>query len=302
MKYNVNLTDKANSKIKYWVGKCDKEVSGFGITIYDSTKKEFVVTDVFLIEQTVGAAHTDISPEGMAKLMYNTRNEIGSLNFWWHSHVNMDVFWSGQDMETIMKLGSNGFIVASVFNKREEIRTAIAYVATSALNENKPETVFYDDVDTFVIRPELDKAFTDDLDRQFTELVKDEPMRIFPTQFHHNYGLFDEYDNIDLIATSNIIDASDGRMGIHPSMMDDVDKALSNAELNELCDPQQGAFGFGFFVEAKLLGLTAKTYKRILKSNNSHQMINIEDRLIKAEADNQISSMKNRLCKSESGM
>lgn len=308
MEYKVNLSNKADSKIKYWVNKASKEISGFGITEYDAATHEFTVTDVYLIEQTVGAAHTDISPEGMAKLLYKTRNEVGTLNFWWHSHVNMDVFWSGQDMDTILKLGGNGFIVASVFNKREEVRTAIAYVASSALNKNVPETVFYDDVSTFVTPPPLDADLVADLDKQFTDLVKDEPIRTFKQQNwppfdNRDVGRqfsqlgFDAWDNVDMIATSNIYDATKGMN--HEGYRMPENDGLTNDELKELLDPQHGAFGYGFFVEAKILGLTSKTYKRILKQNNYQQIMNLEDRLIKAEAANEITPMKNRLCKSE---
>lgn len=322
MNYSVNLSAKANDKIRFWVDKADKEVSGFGMVEYDDAKKEFTVTDAYLIEQTVGAAHTDISPEGMAKLMYATRLEKGHLGFWWHSHVKMDVFWSGTDMDTILKLGSNGWIVASVFNKKEEVRTAVAYVASSALNKNKPETIFYDDLTTYIVRPEMDKALSDELEKQYKELVKPEPTKIWPMGqgefmarngfgrrgeadlYAAERGMYTGYDEIDRIATGNIIDASNSRevRDYNEGYFDMQGEPLTEKELDQLCAKDGcGAFGFGFAVEAKILNLTHKTYRRILKGNNMSQILNLEDRLIKAEAEGNVKTVVSRLFKSESG-
>lgn len=60
----------------------------------------------------------------IAKAMYETRDDEGMFNFWWHSHVNMGVFWSGTDMDTIRQIGSQGFVVATVFNKKNEMLDA----------------------------------------------------------------------------------------------------------------------------------------------------------------------------------
>lgn len=43
------------------------------------------------------------------------------------SHVNMNVFWSSTDTETITSIGKNGLCAATVFNKKEEMRSAICY-------------------------------------------------------------------------------------------------------------------------------------------------------------------------------
>lgn len=310
--YNVNLSDLANMKIRYWVDKCDKEISGFGTTIYDATKKEFTVLDVFLIEQTVGMAHTDIDPAGLGKLMYKTRAMEGSLNFWWHSHVNMDVFWSGTDKATIMSLGGNGWIVASVFNKKEEVRSACAYVATSALNENKPETVFYDNLDTFILRPDMEKTLKDDLDDQFKTLVKEtfyspnyssNGYKPNTPPSYQNWSGYDERDNWDdysvraeHIAKGNIHDATKSGMtdpynseGYFTTYKGD----LTEFELDQLVEV--GAFGFGFAQEAKILGLTHKAYRRILKKNNMRQLQNLEDRVLKAEGSGDVKSVVRQL-------
>ena len=91
----VVLSELAHTKCMYWVNKCDKEVSGFGITsIIDMDgMKQVYVHDAWLLEQEVGAAHTDIDAKALGKLMQQSLvhpkyggNNIGTykLNWWWH--------------------------------------------------------------------------------------------------------------------------------------------------------------------------------------------------------------------------
>lgn len=290
MNYKLTISDTAIKKIRYWVDKCPKEVSGFGTIVYDPKEHTFYVDDAYLLEQTVGAAHTDITAEGMAKLMYQARNSKGKLGFWWHSHVNMDVFWSSQDTETIMSLGGNGWIVASVFNKREEVRSAVAYSAQSALNDNVPETILYDDITTYIEQPLLDEKFKSELDAQFEKYVKEEKPKFDQFRQYGFKGLTKGKgnDDIDSIATRNIVDATG-------DYYDYYHNELSERELEELCDEKVGAFGYGFSVEAKVLNLSKKAYRRILKKQNMTQLMNLEDEIIKAEASGRMNEVMKQL-------
>jgi hypothetical protein len=295
MTYKVYLSELANKKIRYWVDKCNKEVSGFGLVEYDKEKNEFLVTDAFLLEQTVGAAHTDIDAAALGKLMYKTRAEKGELKFWWHSHVNMDVFWSSQDQSTILDMGKNGWIVASVFNKREEVRSAVAYTASSALNDNKPETIFYDDLSTYIIKPALDADLEKQLESQYKELVKDAPVTTFKGKgggsksgtydysgwteqdFYGGYGRggwgYDErdewndyYKRTENIAKGNIM-SSDGASKSDEGYFTMNSETLPDREV-EMIIESGGAFGYGFKEEAAVLGLSHKAYRRIIKRND----------------------------------
>lgn len=123
-KPKVIIDRMALEKIRYLVDKDSQECSGMGITrVVGDT---IYVDDVKMLEQRNGAAHTDINEDAVTKLMYEWRDREGEINFWWHSHVNMGVFWSGTDEATIKQLAQHGMCVASVFNKKGEIRTAVA--------------------------------------------------------------------------------------------------------------------------------------------------------------------------------
>lgn len=305
MGYKITLSDIAHKKIQWWTKRAVGEVGGMGIGEYDPKTNEFVVSDAFLVDQVVTGSSTDLDETALGKLMFKTANLKGDLNFWWHSHANMDVFWSGTDRDTILKFGGAGFIFASVFNKKDEVRSACAFLASSALNDNKPETIFYDDIDTFIQQPSLPKELTDALEKDFVDMVK--PKVYAPTtqqtfldkhlggsypygrgfneymaMEYGDYGDWNESFEVDKVATQNITDAT--KQVYEEGYFDMTAKPLSNEDLNQLCQDDTGAFGYGFKHEAAALKLTHKTYRRIIKNNRLDQLSNLEERVLQAAA------------------
>ncbi|MNJ94832.1 hypothetical protein D3C87_125350 [compost metagenome] len=170
------------SKVMHWVNKTDLEVSGFGKITFNQEQNYFLLSDVVLLKQEVGAVHTDIDPASLGKAMFETKDLPGDLNFWWHSHVNMAVFWSGTDKTTIEELGKQGYCLATVFNKKNEMRTALAYMAKANFGEvyhfvDEMTTIIFDHV------PTEKKA---EWDSEFTEKVK-EKTYISPYSSQYNY-------------------------------------------------------------------------------------------------------------------
>lgn len=138
-------------KIMHWVEKSTDEVSGLG-TVEQTENGDFQVISAMMLPQKNTGGSTDIEAEDVAKAMYELRNEKGSLNFWWHSHVNMATFWSKTDTDTIQMFGNaggqGGFVVATVFNKKSEKRSALYFNANLASKNIK---IFLDEVETKVI-------------------------------------------------------------------------------------------------------------------------------------------------------
>ena len=144
-KYSVNIDNKVYQKIMHWVDKATGEVSGLGkLTINKNGVIE--IKSAYLVNQKNTGSSTDLDANAVSKLVYEKRNEEGYLNFWWHSHVNMDVFWSGVDLDTIRQLGQEGFIVATVFNKKREMLSCLYRKSDDIF----PET-FLDELDTKII-------------------------------------------------------------------------------------------------------------------------------------------------------
>lgn len=125
----------------YWVKKSPIEISGLGKVVMRNG--HFHVISAYLLDQENSGSTTDICPNAVAKLMYESREEEGHLNFWWHSHVNMGCFWSGTDTETIRQFGEQGWCLATVFNKKEDCRSAYYQKGDDFMPE-----IFVDDMDT----------------------------------------------------------------------------------------------------------------------------------------------------------
>lgn len=138
----VHILPEVHAQIMYYVNKSNVEISGLG-RIEKSSDGSMVVTKIYLLEQENTAASTDIDAQAMAKLMYQTREDKGNLNFWWHSHVNMATFWSGTDMATIKQFGKNGYLLSTVFNKKGEFRTSYFQGGNDFLPE-----LFIDNIET----------------------------------------------------------------------------------------------------------------------------------------------------------
>jgi len=131
---------EAYDKIFYYVHKAKHEISGFGDV--EIIKGVPTVTNIFLIEQENGAVETEMKAEAISKALYHhTISETmnGEMKFWWHSHVDMKVFWSGTDMDTINQLTQNGWWIHGVFNKKNEHRLSYSNL--------DPIPVFIDNID-----------------------------------------------------------------------------------------------------------------------------------------------------------
>lgn len=125
MQPKIIIPMNIRNEIQFIVDNCPVEVSGLGNVVYDAEENAYRVVSIVLLDQEVGAAHTDIDDDAVAQAVYDLRESEGELAFWWHSHVNMDTFWSSTDRNTMQEIGKNGLCVAVVFNKKEEMRGAI---------------------------------------------------------------------------------------------------------------------------------------------------------------------------------
>lgn len=138
------ITPKCYRKIMFFVNRSPVEVSGLG-RIQKASDGTLVVTSVYVVDQENTAATTDLDKDAVSSLLYESREDAGEMMFWWHSHVNMGVFWSGTDMDTIREFGANGFLVATVFNKRAEMHSAIY-----KKGEGVCPDIFLDGIETMV--------------------------------------------------------------------------------------------------------------------------------------------------------
>jgi hypothetical protein len=182
MKPTILLEEEVHKKVMYWVNKSEYEVSGLGM-IQVQPEGVLKVVSVMLLPQKNGSAHTDIEAEDVNRALYALRATPGLLQWWWHSHVNMNVFWSGTDMDTIKKIGEGGWVAASVFNKKNEVRSAV-YIKEAALPW-QTQPLFLDELST---RVTVGPNHHPDWDAEYDKNVKVAP-KWEPPAYMKMYGL-----------------------------------------------------------------------------------------------------------------
>lgn len=251
----LHISQEAYEKVMFWVKKAKFEVSGFGKVVYDPDEDVMTVTDAYLLKQEGSAAETEIDDVALGKLLYETRNVEGDLRWWWHSHVQMSCTWSSTDRDTINKLGSNGWIAATVFNQREELRTAIAYKTETPFKDG--DTVMKDDIKTFILTPHGPRH--DEWEKEFKDKVTEK----LPTWNG------DDRKRMDIVGHLNggPLYVSEGSL-IQPSMVTP----------NEW-DNDRGLIGYGVEWESAALGMTPESYWKVICGNDIKRIEHLEEKL-----------------------
>lgn len=87
-----------------------------------------VVGNVYLLKQEAGGAHVDMEEEDISKFMVELIKDGKTQmpRLWIHSHVNMQAFFSGTDVNTYTNTLDNGeWTVSLVVNKRQEMKAVL---------------------------------------------------------------------------------------------------------------------------------------------------------------------------------
>jgi proteasome lid subunit RPN8/RPN11 len=128
-KKSVLIPENVYAKLNHWVDKAKGEVSGMGEVQVDGDT--YVVTDVYLLKQRSTASDTHLSAEALVDLRVELDQQgkgQEGLKLWWHSHADMNTFWSQTDTETQAMLVSDvDWMLSIVLNKKRSIRACIDY-------------------------------------------------------------------------------------------------------------------------------------------------------------------------------
>jgi hypothetical protein len=136
--------------------------------------------------------------------MFQLKDSPGDLRWWWHSHVDMDVFWSGTDMGTLKQLGMGGWFAATVFNQKNEMRSAFVQSAPVRLIADQISTKVTNQFDPWAKhREQWDEDYDENVEiktfaSSFTSNYssKDKSIldyaRDFTSKFHNSHGSVEE--------------------------------------------------------------------------------------------------------------
>lgn len=115
-------------KIMAYVDAVDTEITGFFDVEYNPEDNQLEVGEVFLIEQTASGGDVEMDEDAISQFMVEMikKGKEQMPRGWWHSHVNMNVFWSGTDETTITKDFTNDtYTVSLVVNKKRECKAVV---------------------------------------------------------------------------------------------------------------------------------------------------------------------------------
>lgn len=285
------IPNEVYQKIMYWVHKADFEVSGMGNVTYNPETKEFLVHDACLVKQVGSGASTDIDSTALAKAMYDMRNHPGQLSFWWHSHVNMNVFMSGTDKDTCKQLGSNGYCMAAVFNKRAQIKTALAYkqVVNTEFGLSELTTHYMEDIAYEIRTQAMSHELIAQLDREYTDKVQE---RTYPMHGGHGkwnssdyWDKWDDYDREKKVGKytgsySEWLDEQERAGLITKKEKKKALKGATKAGPSQLL-LTQGSKGYDLATteEAKALGMTAEKYLDLIDKATPSELADIDYRV-----------------------
>lgn len=118
----IHITPQAMAKLDTYIKLVPTEVSGLGKV--EKIDGELFITDVYLLEQVVSGVSTDLDTEAVSKFitdMVRKGEDPGDIKLWWHSHANMDTFWSGTDENTAERF-QNGWMLCIVGNRHGKYR------------------------------------------------------------------------------------------------------------------------------------------------------------------------------------
>ena len=146
----ILLATEVNEMLLHWVDLADGEVSGLGLVEEQTDDGGLItalkITKVFLPKQTCTGANTELDQDSVARVMMEIP-EPSKLRLWWHSHGDMDTFWSGTDDDTIRRLANDGLLLSVVLNKAGKM--------LARLDQFTPLRVTIDDLPVFCLYPDL---------------------------------------------------------------------------------------------------------------------------------------------------
>jgi len=121
----VLITPDAYKRMNLYIELAPKEVGWLG-TVKRLNNGDFLIEEVFLVEQEVTGVETEMSVEGREKLVLDLLKDgdagldkSNTLHFWGHSHVRMSTGPSGTDENTMVQFGNEGhpYYIRGIFTK-----------------------------------------------------------------------------------------------------------------------------------------------------------------------------------------
>lgn len=293
----IQIPSKIYQEIMYIVQQVDTEVSGMGRVTFDKDTKTFVVQSHHLLDQEVGPAHTDLDSTAIAKAMSASRTIPGEFSFWYHSHVNMNAFMSGQDQATAKEQARHGYCVAVVFNKRGEYKTAVAWNQTEQVqstsllfgdeSKNESRINYQEDIPLEILHAPMDAEVKAKIDEDIKTKVR---ARTYQSNLYGGWrdNVWDkwrkEYDaGTTTLMYSEWLDVKYNDTALPRNERKQIKKERKQMSLLSTMykepDSSPAYADITLVEEARALGVTKEKYIEMLDKANSEQLAEIDERI-----------------------
>lgn len=166
----IKFSSTVWDKIRTWVEMTTEEISGVGCVTMDPGNT-FTVYDTFLLKQENTSAFTDIDDQSVHDLMWeliqkddeDNGHRVTDLKFWWHSHADMGVNWSGQDDSCILKkLQHADWWLSMVINRRGQYNTRL---------DTRAPAFRFDNLDCELMRPAVSPVIREFCQKEYDDKV-----------------------------------------------------------------------------------------------------------------------------------
>jgi proteasome lid subunit RPN8/RPN11 len=207
------IPDLVYRQLMFWVDKSPIEISGLGKVTVEGDS--ITVVSVMLLPQKNSAVSTDIDGVDIAKAMHRLRDTPGELRFWWHSHVNMDTFWSGTDRTTIQDCGAGGWTVATVLNKKRQFKTAL-YVLDGIKLPWGNQPFFDDNIPTEILKnvDPTEVVWEQEYERNIVPPEPPSYQHFHMAGYEYGHQIESNFKNRPYVDT-NVVGFKQGRRGKH---------------------------------------------------------------------------------------
>lgn len=149
MRYRIEYSVKAYEKIQFIVHHQDIEISWHGFVTMK--KNKIVINDIIIYPQQTSSARIETDDTEYARFVGRLKpEEVSSMRYQGHSHVNMGVAPSTTDYDYyrgVIKNTGKGIQVFGIFNKKEDMIHMIIDIDTQEVYVPKviiPPTQFHD--------------------------------------------------------------------------------------------------------------------------------------------------------------
>jgi hypothetical protein len=151
-------------RLRLFILRCPTEISGFGLVRQSADDPMlFTVEDVLILDQKADGHSTTPDPRAIDQLLYELtlENKASALRLLWHSHVNMEAYFSATDQNAIAHY-SGDWMISLVSNYRTDVE--------ARLDIRRPFQVGVP-MRVKVLMP-LDQQMTDEVDAQIRRHVR----------------------------------------------------------------------------------------------------------------------------------